>query len=244
MDRDEHLALLEPDIAAFAAAVATGPADATIAGCPGWTLVDLARHLGEVHRWALEAVLTGQRPVLDVAADPAPADPTALADWVRAGGSRLLDALRDLDPEAPTWHPFPAPRVAGLWPRRQAQEASVHRWDAENAIGQATSIDAELAADGVDEYFTAMLPRLISREKLAAPTSVLGVSAVDTGHQWVVGVRDGRLEVLADAEPEAELAGIAEHVLLRLWGRAVPDGAIVVSGVPAVAAEWLALGGA
>lgn len=242
----DYLSLLAVDAEAFAAAVETGPAAAEIAGCPGWTLPELGTHLGSVHRWARAAIITGAMPQLDPAGDPSPDDLQGIADWVRDGAARLLTTLHELDPQQPTWHPFATePKVAGLWPRRQAQEASVHRWDAQRAVGMAPTIEAEFATDGVDEYWTVLLPRVISRQKLAVPNSVFAVETTDTGQEWVVDGGGGTVRLATEgAAASARLRGDAESVLLTLWGRPVPGGVVEVSGAVAVADAWLALGGA
>lgn len=243
MDTSRLLDHLTADIATVGDVARTGDPAAPVAGCPGWTLTDLVVHLGSIHRWARHAVLYAERPTPEAAAaDPAPEGRDALADWFLAGGDRLLAALRSVPPDAPTWHPFPVPRVAGLWPRRQAQEASVHRWDAEHAVGRAATIDADVATDGIDEYFTVMLRRLVTREGLAVPATALGVRCTDTGARWVVRGVDGDVAPTAD-DPDALVEGEAAWVLQRLWGRPVPEGSVVVSGDSAAAAAWLALGG-
>jgi uncharacterized protein (TIGR03083 family) len=238
----DHLALLSDDLDHFAAAVEHGPPDAPIAGCPGWTLLDLGEHLGEVHRWVLGALAVGAPPPAHD--DPAPDGSAARAEWLRAGSARLLDALLSLDPAMPTWHPFPvAPKVAGLWRRRQAQEASVHRWDAERAAGGQPTIDAAFASDGIDEYFTVMLPRLLLRENRRTPASRLAVAVTDTATRWVVDGTTGLPALLpSGVEADAEIRGDAASVLLRLWGR--PSEGVELDGARTVAEDWLALGGA
>jgi uncharacterized protein (TIGR03083 family) len=242
----DHLSLLAADIDAFAAAVEHGPLDAPIAGCPGWDLAGLAAHLGGVHRWATLALVTAAVPQVDPASDPVPGDAAALGEWIRRGGATLLTTLRTTAPDAPTWHPFPvSPKVAGLWRRRQAQETSVHRWDAESAIGVQPVIDAPFAADGIDEYWRVMLPRLVVREHRSLPTSPFAVVATDTGDRWVVDGHEGAVRVLpTDAVAAAELHGDASSLLLRLWGRPVDDDVLEHRGDPVVAASWLDLGGA
>ncbi|MGB8862406.1 MAG: maleylpyruvate isomerase family mycothiol-dependent enzyme [Ilumatobacteraceae bacterium] len=242
----DFLSLLAADSEAFARAIESGPAAAEIAGCPGWTLPALGAHLGTVQRWARHAILTGEPPRLDPASDPAPGDLAGLAGWLREGAGRLLDTLRTIDPQQPTWHPFPVePKVLGIWPRRQAQEASVHRWDAEHAIGGTPTIAMEFAADGIDEYWTVMLPRLITRESLSVPCSVIAVNASDAGGRWVIDGRSGAVVMASpEAVPAAELTGPAESVLLRLWGRPVADGQVELSGDLDVIGHWLSLGGA
>jgi len=241
----DYLSLLATDIGAFAAALEAGAPEAEIAGCPGWTLPALGAHLGGVHRWARAAIITGAVPQLDPATDPAPNDLAGIAAWVRDGGERLIATLGEINPLEPTWHPFPVePKLAGLWKRRQAHETSVHRWDAERATGLSPVIEAAFAADGIDEYWTVMLPRLITREKLTVPNSVIATSTTDTGQRWIIDGRSGAVQVGAAGDPHAELHGTAFDVLLCLWGRPVAAGAVAVSGDAEMAGEWLALGGA
>lgn len=162
--------------------------------------------------------------------------------WLREGSDALLAALTALDPDAPTWHPFPVePKRAGMWRRRQAQEASVHRWDAQRAIGMTPSIDPAFAEDGVDEYWTVMLPRMLLRQQRATPPTRLAITLTDTGGRWTVDGSSG-LPVVGPVDADAVLEADAETMLLRLWGR--PADEIVVHGDERVAAEWLALGGA
>ena len=242
----DHLALMADDVEKFARALEIGPADSQIAGCPGWTLPALGIHLGVVQRWARAAALTGAPPQPAAVADQPPDDLPGIAAWLREGAARLLVTLHELDPSQPTWHPFPVePKIAGLWRRRQAQEASVHRWDAQLAIGLAPSIETEFADDGVDEYWTVMLPRMLLRESLAPPASVLGVRATDTGSSWVIDGADGTVRLAAGgAAPTGWVHGSAEALLLSLWGRPVPEGAIHTGGDERVVDSWLALGGA
>jgi uncharacterized protein (TIGR03083 family) len=241
----DHLARLGVDLEAFARAVEHGPADAMVVGCPGWTLVDLGDHLGQIHRWVIGAITTGGPPEPGLAGEAAPTnDLDALAAWFREGAERLLTLLASTDPSAPTWHPFLVePKVAGLWRRRQAHEACVHRWDAEHAIGRPAVIAAEMAADGVDEYWTVMLPRMLTREGRSTPATTIAVELTDTAERWVV-CGDSGLPVLdAAADPVALLRSDAESVLLALWGRpsARP---LTISGDGDALAAWLALGGA
>jgi uncharacterized protein (TIGR03083 family) len=235
--------LLSDDLDRFATAVEHGPSDASVAGCPGWTLIDLGEHLGEVHRWVLGALEVGGPPPAHH--DPAPSGSLALAEWLRAGSARLVDALGSVEADLPTWHPFPvAPKVAGLWRRRQCQEASVHRWDAELAAGMQPTILPALATDGIDEYFTVMLPRLLLREGRRTPASRLAVMVTDTATRWVVDGSTGLPALLpSGVEAEAEIRGDAADVLLRLWGRPTVT-TVELDGHRPVADEWLALGGA
>ncbi|MFT3854656.1 MAG: maleylpyruvate isomerase family mycothiol-dependent enzyme [Ilumatobacteraceae bacterium] len=237
MDRDEYLDHLGADVERFAAALERGPLDAPVPWCGQWRLADLGEHLGDVHRWATRAVLRGTPGEPDP--DPAPPDPVGMAAWLRAGAGPLLAVLAAVDLDGPTWHPFPIPKVGAVWPRRQAQETSVHRWDAERAIGLSPTIDAALAADGIDEYFGLALPRVMRREGRTAPAGSLRVQATDSGDEWQVESRDGTI-VSAVGDPTVTISGTAQDVLLALWRRPVPDGVVVIDGTDP---GWLDLGG-
>ena len=119
------------DVELFAGVLERGPLDAAVGACPGWDVARLAGHLGTIHRWARHNVIHASPPEDTSAFKPEPGlDGAGLAAWLRAGAAELTEALRAIDPEAPTWHPFLVPKVAGVWPRRQAHETSIHRWDA------------------------------------------------------------------------------------------------------------------
>ncbi len=235
---------LDVDIDAFAAAVEACPLDAPVVACPGWDLADLAAHLGGVHRWVIGALEAGGPPTPNDS-DPSPADAVELAAWVRTGGARMLGMLRPLAADAPVWHPFPVAKVAAVWPRRQAQEASVHRWDAQFAAGLPATISTAMSVDGIDEYLGVMLPRLVIREHLALPSSTVRFVATDTGDSWTVDGRSGSVVAAAEgSRSEATINGRAEDVLLSVWHRPIPADAVTIEGDTEVADAWLALGGA
>jgi len=49
---EQYLASLQTEGDLFAAAIAAAAPDAPIPMCPDWTMADLVRHTGGVHRWA------------------------------------------------------------------------------------------------------------------------------------------------------------------------------------------------
>lgn len=241
----DHLAQLRADTAAFAATLRTDTLDRAVAGCPGWDLRALAGHLGFVHRWATAAARTAAPP------DPAtirsaPEGAEDLADWIVTGGSTLADVLAGLAPDAPTWHPFPAPMVGGVWRRRQAQETSVHRWDAQVAVGADATIEPAMAADGVGEYFEVILGRKFARDGGAPParSDWLQVAATDAAAEWWVRTEAEQVRVQrsAPAPAAASLRGRAEDLQLVLFARR-PASVLSAQGDPTLVDEWLAIGG-
>lgn len=241
LDQPRYVDHLDADLGRFARAVRRGPLDAPVAGCPGWDLRQLTLHVGHIHRWSRLAVLTAENPMVAAFVQPAPdADAEALATWLEQGGRRLSDTLRAIDPAQPTWHPFLVERVAGLWPRRQAHELSVHRWDAEAAVGAPTAIDPELASDGIDEFFEVTHPRALTRERAEAPHGSLHVHCTDVAGEWLVWYdADGYHVTREHAKGDAALRGPAEHVLLALYHRPYDTAAVSPVGDPAVVAAWL-----
>ena len=243
---DRFIESLRTSATRFGDAVRRGPLDAPIEACPGWTLADLARHMGEIHRWARLAAMTGAPPdgsAID--APPAAGDESgdALADWLDAGVDALVPVLAALDPAAPTWHPFPTPRVAAVWPRRQAHETQVHAWDAERAVGETSPLDPDIAFDGIAEYFEVIAPRVIQREGKAAPIGTLAIDCVDVRDRLVIRSPDAATVVLQrdpdrELEVDAHVTGTAEDLLLALWNRAE-----LPTTEAQLARDWLAFGG-
>lgn len=241
MITEAYLDHIRADVDRFAAALERGPTDAPVAACPGWDLARLAAHLGSVHRWARQAVLEAAPPAVTSRPDP----DTDWGPWLKEGAEQLVEALASVDLDGPTWHPFPVAQIARVWPRRQAQETVIHRWDAEAAVGAPSPIDQELASDGIDEYFEIALPRLTVREHVELPSGSFHVHCTDVAGEWLVA-RDGdELSVTRQhAKGDAALRGPAEVILLRLWNRDSPRAAELDEvGDPAVAAAWLALPG-
>jgi uncharacterized protein (TIGR03083 family) len=233
------------DAERFATAADTGPLDAEIVSCPGWTLVHLAEHLGQIHRWANFCAVNARPPSADEAAALESFDPTRVGNWYRDCVAELMATLETLEPDAPTWHPFPVERVARVWPRRQAHETAMHRWDAERAIGVDAVLDPELASDGIDEYFEIVIPRLVKRESIAVPEGSLHVHCTDVDGEWLVWSEDGDYRMKrAHEKGDAALRGPAEAILLRLWGRTSELSAdLSPVGDESVLDAWLALAG-
>jgi uncharacterized protein (TIGR03083 family) len=245
LDQTTYAGHVEADLDRFAAAVRTGPLDAPVGGCPGWDLRMLTHHMGHVHRWARLSILTSENPRVEEFERPDDdASGEAWVGWLEWGGARLLATLRAVDPAAPTWHPFPVERVAAVWPRRQAHEISVHRWDAEHAVGETSPIDAELASDGIDEFFEVAHPRAMLRERATPPTGSLQVQCTDVPGEWLAWYdADGFRFTREHAKGDAALRGPAEQVLLALYHRDYDPAAIDAIGDDAVRRSWLAAPG-
>lgn len=214
--------------------------DAPVAACPGWTMDRLVSHVGVVHRWATHCA-THAAPPEDRSAFRMSENADS-RQWLLDGATQLAETLRALDPLAPTWHPFPAPQVAGLWPRRMAHETAIHRWDAQAAVGAPSPIEPWLATDGIDEYFEVMVPRQAVEREL--PAESLHVHCTDIEGEWLVEVVDGEYRLVREhRKGAAALRGPADQILLALWGRDRIGADLEPVGDDGVLNDWLALGG-
>lgn len=238
-----YLQWLQTEGERFATAVETGPPSADVATCPGWTVYDLAAHLGNVHRWAATAARTGDRPRGD---EQQPPDSEQIGAWYRAELAELCDALSKLDPAAPTWHPFPVGRVGAVWPRRQAHETTMHRWDAQRAIGATPDpIDAALASDGIDELFSVVIPRIVSRTGATTPQATLHLHCTDVDGEWLVWTDGDDYQFRREhAKGDAAVRGPASDLLLYMYKRLEePSDDMQIFGDDAAVAAWRSLPG-
>lgn len=173
----DHISRFRSEVAAFEKAVARAVGDdpsPPVPTCPGWSLADLAVHLGSAQRYVAHIV----RQRLDAAPDPTdlslydlPTDPAVLArwpqpqnapnsdplpeflvDWVREGADRLEAALLEAGPDTPVWT-WSVEQTSGFWLRMQTTEVAIHRWDAEASVGQPDPLDTELALDTLAQAF-------------------------------------------------------------------------------------------
>ena len=161
--------------------------------CPGWTVADLARHTGTIHRWA--TAIVDRRPPRGCRS-PRPQSPWESADgwaqWLASGATPLLAALRSAGPLTPVWSWGPG-RTSGWWARRMLHETTVHRADAELALGVADPvIDPVVAADGIDEFlFNLPSARRPYPHLASLPTGAsLHLHATDSDGEWLIRFTD------------------------------------------------------
>jgi len=210
----------------FADLVATGDLEASVPSCPGWTFKDLVAHLGEVHQWAVHAIVAGNP---DAQTIPEPSGQVALAEWYRDAAAALVSTLQKSDPLAPAWAFGPKPRTTSFWFRRQAHETTIHLWDAATSQSTIKPIDPVLALDGIDEVATMFFPRQV---RLGRTPPLEHTLALESGpSRWVLA-GDGTGPASATGAPaEATISGPAEPLLLLLWGRtSLEDVRLTASG--------------
>jgi uncharacterized protein (TIGR03083 family) len=227
VDPAQHIAHLDADGATIVDLLRAHGGRAVIPHCAGWTVADLARHLGSVHRWAAQVVGDGHAGWYD---EGGPDDEAELAPWFADGHAMLVETLAAADPDAPCWTFGLPPERVRFWPRRQSLETVVHRWDAEAAVGRPGAIPADLAGDGIAEVVEFLFPRQVRlRRSPALPAPVLLV-ATDGAGSWTL---PGEADVDA-----AQMTGTVSALFLHLWGRG--DGDVAVEGDDAVVAALAA----
>ena len=241
-DPADYIARLTVESASLSALVESQPLDTPVTTCGDWDLAALATHVGWVYRWAAVALRTAAMP--ERGAVTRPDSPDELHDWFTTSANDALDALDRVDPSAPTWHPFQPPQLAGFWPRRLAHETTIHLLDAQLATSTTPDVDASMASDGIDEYLTVALPRVLAGEGVTAPSTTLHIHCTDVDGEWlIVPSADGLVITREHAKGDAALRGPAAALLADLWGRRGALGNIDIAGDPEVAASWLAIGG-
>ncbi|MGH3762997.1 maleylpyruvate isomerase N-terminal domain-containing protein [Actinophytocola sp.] len=217
-----------------AAAVSAGP-DAAVPTCPEWTVQRLVRHIARVHNWVVLA-LRAEPGAETVRAERPPEDWDSLLPWWDDALRTMLAELRTMGPDAPAWvFDARAASTAGFWARRQAHETAIHRLDAEHAAAGSAAASAvpslvfepDLAADGIDELLTLVIPRRLDRERPEAEGTIL-FHAADAGRAWLVQLKHGEVPEVGpagDTDADASVVGTADAVYRAAWHR--PSTAIV-----------------
>jgi uncharacterized protein (TIGR03083 family) len=216
--------------------------------CPGWTLLQLLRHVGRGDRWAAQIIADRTDTCLDprsVQDGKPPADPPGAIRWLSDGPPVLLAAVNGIGPgtEVAT---FTGPRPAAWWTRRRLHEATVHRADAAIALGAPYELPAELAADGITEW----LELVTGQQTLGQPPSLpagtsLALRATDPGlpdNTWtVLGTPAGIHWHGRPADADLTLSGPATGLLLALLRRQpAEDAGLSMQGDTALWGPWLA----
>jgi len=238
---DFAAALVEQN-GAFADALRGADPATPVPTCPGWTLKHLLRHVGRGERWAAQIVGERRTEALDpreVRNGKPPDDADGAIDWLRAGPQELLDAVAATGAETPVWT-FLGPRPAGWWVRRRLHEVTVHRADAELALGRDFRLSAELAGDGLTEWLQRVVIQARGdRIPLPADQS-LHLHASDGG-EWTVTSDGGSLHLTSQHQKSTvAVRGDAASLLLAMTRR-IPadDPRITVLGDGDVWRSWL-----
>ncbi|EIF00027.1 maleylpyruvate isomerase family mycothiol-dependent enzyme [Saccharomonospora glauca] len=219
-----------------------GGLGAVVPTCPGWTLGEVVRHVGDVHRAASQWLLRGEAP-RRWRREPYPGQ--TVQSYLREGAEALCEVIAAREPSAPaaTW--WDGDPTIGFWCRRMAHETTVHRVDAERAAGVENSeIPHDIALDGIDEalllWFGHRLPMLG-----VTATRPASVAVAAGGCRWIARMTPESTVAWRSTAGEVEgadavVSGEPARVFLWLWGRQGP-GAVTVTGDDDAAGQLWAL---
>ncbi|MFE5867075.1 maleylpyruvate isomerase family mycothiol-dependent enzyme [Streptomyces roseifaciens] len=227
MNPAQHTTAVAAETARFIATVKGADPAAPVPSCPGWTLTDLTRHTGSVHRWftVLLSRRIQQPPTSREVDLHLPEQPDGYPDWLATGATEAAQVFAATDLDAPMWA-WGLDQHARFWVRRMLFETLVHRADAELALGLSPHIDRVLAVDGVDEFLTNLpFASLFApgTAELRGPDRTLRFGCTDGDDDWLIRLRpDGFGLVTGDDRPrtaDATVRGTAADLLLLLYGR-------------------------
>jgi uncharacterized protein (TIGR03083 family) len=221
MEPADHLSALRSGADALLEA-AKGALDRPVPTCPGWDVGELVVHVALIWEWAAEIVATGQRAELGEA--PSDRSEARLLGWAAERADRVLATLREADPGSDCWT-FGLPRSRQFWIRRQALETTMHAYDAQGAVGVPLPIDADVAADGVDEYLSVFVPRWLSRHPGAWDGQSLHLHRSDGDGEWLVrlGPHGAVSSERSHTKADAAVRGPAGALWLWCCNRATLD---------------------
>jgi uncharacterized protein (TIGR03083 family) len=243
MEFSRFVDCLAADFARLRAVVPTA-SDAQVPSCPGWTVADLTRHLGEVYLHKTMAMREGAEPDPWPPKELADEEPLALLDRAYTGLTTEFAARKPAD-KAGTW--YKPDQTVGFWIRRMAQETVIHRIDAELGTSQPVApVPTDLAIDGIDELLKVFVAYSVA-EWGSYFTDILGSSpgwtySVQTeGATWHIRTAPGQFSV-SNGEPaqapDVTVSGPPPAVLRWLWNREGTDASVKAEG-PADAVQQL-----
>lgn len=231
------------EIALMAALVAGADPGAPVPTCPSWSVAKLVKHTGIVHRWVTAIVATRsssriEQRDLELGL---PASEDLYAGWLADGAGPLTSALRLAGPDAEVWA-WGASQRSGWWARRMLHETTVHRADAEFALGGRPSIDPVVAADGIEEFLTNLPSARRSRENLGSLPAgeSIHLHATDCDGEWVIRFADGSLTwSRGHSKASAAVRGPVAALLLFTYGRLAPSAeSLTVFGDDGLLRAW------
>lgn len=242
MNHAEHCDALELEVERFAASMSLVSGDTIVATCPGWTVDDVALHLGTIHRWAEELVRT-RSSVRIPRATPTLGEVSVSPEWIRHGGRQLVKTLREADPDDEMWA-WGLDQHVRFWSRRQVHETLVHRIDVELAGRTEPTADFALASDAIDEFLSNIqkVTNASPETPLCGSGERLAFRAQDSNAVWSITLRDGGFDLMpAMGDYDAFVEGPSlELLLVIVRRRSIHEASLSVTGDSDLADFWLA----
>jgi uncharacterized protein (TIGR03083 family) len=225
LDHLECCDALHEEIALFAAMLDGPEMHTSVPTCPGWSIGDLARHLGVVHRWVEQMV----RELAPRRLEPpsGPADMASVdSQWLLSGGAALLETLRRTNPDLAMWA-WGSDQHVCFWSRRQVHETLVHRIDLQLALDLRPTANAVVAADAIGECLVNLAPAASFSPRIAELRGSPGrfrLRDSATGSEWIVSSDPFDQGHWSDDPPvDAELTAEGLDLLTVLYRRCSID---------------------
>lgn len=152
--------------------IRTAP-EASVRKYPNWDLTQLGRHVAEIHGWVMAIVrdrALERSPRLELTSVPA----REVADVLEAGAAELGAVLDNCDEAATVWT-FAGDGTNGFWCRRMVLEATIHRWDAQDALGNVPYVSDAVALDGLREWQSTYSARALPEWTVSCESASLSV---------------------------------------------------------------------
>ena len=236
MDQIEQLRI--DGEALLAAARIAGP-DAAIEHCPGWSMQRLVSHTARVfERTAVVVSENLMSPPPSERVTQFARDASVFEQYEQVLVD-LVSALKASPLDAPSWNFTGEDLTTSFWIRRMANEAAVHRWDAQHAAGTAEPFDPELAVDIIDELLFVLMP-VLSATKNPALSSSFHIHCTDTTGEWLTTFRDGVPNTSREhAKGDLAVRGPASALCLWAWNRLpATEGGLEAFGDSELLTRW------
>jgi uncharacterized protein (TIGR03083 family) len=226
----DHDRIIADQAEAIAAVAEAGDPSAPVPGTD-WSLAGLLDHVGRLSWfWAGRTRRAGGGDFYDTDRP----DDVTVADFIRQGATTMREQLAAAAPDAEI-KTFAGMRSPTWLQRRMVHELTVHRWDAEAAVGTAAPVATEIAEDGVDEF----LDGFAAIADLSGVGGSIHLHATDGDGEWFLGTADGLAWTRTHEKGDVAVRGTTSDLLLLLWGRIGTD-AVEVLGDGAVLDRWRA----
>lgn len=235
MDYPQYIDAIRSDIGLLTSAVEAGAPTDPVPTCEGWTVNDLAVHVGDFCGFWAHVLCDGTG--RDKAVFGRPPGGTALAGWVRDAGRELVEQLDATPEHTEVWTWFEGDHSAAFVARRSAHELAVHRYDAQSSRGAPDPIPSALATDGIAEIVEVLVTARDRTGRATGETMHLH-GTDDEEAEWIVTLLPERIEVTrGHAKGDLALRGSACDLELTLYRRPVL-GEVEVFGDRSVLDAW------
>lgn len=241
VNHQEYCDGIAVEVDRFADGFAVADRSARVPSCPDWSVEDLARHLGTVHRWATQLVTERASARISLA-NMSIDDRVVDEQWIRDGGDSLVAVLRAAPPDEAMWA-WGADQHVRFWSRRQLHETFVHRLDLELATRTPSMIEPDIALDAIDEFLANMLSDSdIALSARSGHTSeLLRIRSFDPEGLWSVRLFESGYEFVdAGGDPDVDVSALASDLVsVLLRRRDLAEVEVAISGDGSLLEYWL-----